>query len=72
MNIVQLNNIILMKAFLIIFLVIMWLATIGLFSEICNGQYFWYRVFAIWPFTIAMTKIINIILKYKKPVKIDV
>jgi hypothetical protein len=70
MNIAQLNNIIFMKSFLIIFLVIMWLATIGLFSEICNGQYFWYRVFAIWPFTIAMSKIINIILKYKKPVKI--
>lgn len=71
MNIAQLNNIIFMKSFLIIFLVIMWLATIVLFSEICNGQYFWYRVFAIWPFTIAMTKIINIILKYKKPVKIE-
>lgn len=60
-----------MKAFLIIFVVLMWLATIGLFTEICNGQYFWYRVLAIWPFTFAMTKIINIILKYKKPVKIE-
>jgi len=49
----------------------MWLATIGLFSEICNGQYFWYRVLAIWPFTITMTKVIGIILKYKKPVKIE-
>ena len=60
-----------MKAFLIIFVVLMWLATIGLFSEIFNGQYFWYRVLAIWPFTIAMTKVIGIISKYKKPVKIE-
>ena len=61
-----------MKAFLIIFVVLMWLATIGLFTEICNGQYFWYRVLAIWPFTIALVRIIAIILNYKKSVKIDI
>ena len=65
-NIVQNNNIIHMKAFLIIFVVLMWLSTIGLFSEICNGEYFWYRCIATWPFTIALVKIISIILKYKK------
>ena len=70
-NIVQNNNIILMKTFLIIFVVLMWLATIGLFSELCNGQYFWYRVIATYPFTFTMVKVIGIILKYKKPVEIE-
>jgi hypothetical protein len=49
----------------------MWLATIGLFTEICNGQYFWYRCIATWPFTIALVKIIAIVLNYKKTVKIE-
>jgi hypothetical protein len=71
MNIVQNNNIILMKTFLIIFVVLMYFSTIGLFSEICNGQYFWFRCIAIWPFTIAMVKTIGIIRKYKKPVEIE-
>jgi hypothetical protein len=70
-NIVQNNNIILMKTFLIIFVVLMYLSTIALASEICHGEYFWYRVFAIWPFTIALVRIIAIIRKYKKPVEIE-
>ena len=49
----------------------MYLSTIALASEICHGEYFWYRVFAIWPFTIALVRIIAIIRKYKKPVEIE-
>jgi hypothetical protein len=60
-----------MKTFLIIFVVLMYLSTIGLASELCNGQYFWYRVLATWPFTFATFKIIDIINKYKKPVKLS-
>ena len=54
-----------MKTFLIIFVVLMYLSTIGLASELCNGQYFWYRAFATWPFTIALVRIIAIILNEK-------
>lgn len=50
----------------------MYLSTIGLASELCNGQYFWYRVIATYPFSLATFKIVDIILKYKKPVKIDI
>jgi len=71
MNIVQNNNIIHMKTFLIIFVILMYFSTIGLFSEICNGEYFWFRCIAIWPFTFSSIRIIDIINKYKKPVKIE-
>jgi len=70
-NIVQLNNIINMKTFLIIFVVLMYLSTIALASEICNGQYFWYRCIVTYPFILATFKIIGIIRKYKKPVEIE-
>lgn len=59
-----------MKTLLIILLSIMWFSTIGLLHYICNGQYFWYRVLLTWPFTIAMFKIIDIIIKYKTQVKV--
>ena len=59
-----------MKTFLIIFVVLMYLSTIALASEICHQQYFWYRAFAIWPFSLATFKVIGIIRKYKKPVEI--
>lgn len=55
-----------MKTFLIIFVVLMYLSVIGLASELCHGQYFWYRVIATYPFTFATFKIVNIILKYKE------
>jgi len=60
-----------MKTFLIIFVVLMYIMTGILFSVLSHGEYFWYRVLAIWPFTIAMVKTIGIIRKYKKPVEIE-
>ena len=60
-----------MKTFLIIFVVLMYLSTIALVSEICHGQYFWYRCIVTYPFTFTTFKIIGIILKYKKPVEIE-
>jgi hypothetical protein len=71
MNIVQNNNIITMKTFLIIFVVLMYLSTIALVSEICHHQYFWYRVIGTYPFTFATFKVIGIIRKYKNPVEIE-
>jgi len=49
----------------------MYLSTIALASEICNGQYFWYRCIVTYPFILATFKIIGIIRKYKKPVEIE-
>jgi hypothetical protein len=60
-----------MKIFLITFVVIMYLATIALVSELCHGQYFWYRCIGTYPFILATFKIIDLIVKYKKPVEIE-
>ena len=66
MNIVQLNNIILMKAFLITMVILMCLSTFTLFSLIANGDYLIQRIVLSIPFTYVVFKIIRIIIKCKR------
>lgn len=48
----------------IIILWLMWFAVIGLLSELCNQNYFFWRVLIIWPFTIVNVKVSKIVWKY--------
>ena len=51
----------LLAVVLIIMLWIMWFASIGLLSELCNGDYFWWRTLAIYPFTMVNIKVSGLV-----------
>jgi hypothetical protein len=51
----------LLAVVLIVALWLMWFASIGLLSEICNGDYFWWRTLAMYPFTMVNIKVSGLV-----------
>jgi len=49
---------------LIVVLWVMWFALIGLLSKLCDGDYFWWRVFAIYPFTMVNIKVSGLVWRH--------
>lgn len=43
---------------------LMWFASIGLLSELLNGEYYLLRTFIIWPFTIVSFNVSKIVWKH--------
>jgi len=54
----------LLAVVLISVLWLMWFASIGLLSELCNGDYFWWRTFAIYPFTMVNIKVSGLVWRH--------
>ena len=54
----------LLAVVLIVALWLMWFASIGLLSEICNGDYFWWRTLAIYPFTMVNIKVSGLVWRH--------
>ena len=51
----------LLAVVLILALWVMWFASIGLLSELLNGDYFWWRALAICPFAMVNIKVSGLI-----------
>lgn len=49
---------------LIVALWLMWFASIGLLSELCNGDYFWWRILAIYSFTMVNIKVSGLVWRH--------
>ena len=54
----------LLAVVLIVALWIMWFASIGLLIELCNGDYFWWRTLAIYPFTMVNIKVSGLVWRH--------
>lgn len=54
----------LLAVVLIVMLWIMWFASIGLLSELCDGDYFWWRTLAIYSFTMVTIKVSGLVWKH--------
>ncbi len=49
---------------IIIMIWIMWFASVGLLSELYNGEYFWLRVLIAYPFSIVNIKVSRLVWNY--------
>jgi hypothetical protein len=55
------NSNTLLATVLIFALWLMHFASVGLLSELCNGNYFWWRIVAMYPFTVVNFKVSRIV-----------
>ena len=54
----------LLAVMLIVALWIMWFASIGLLSALLNGEYFWWRALATYPFTMVTIKVSGLVWRH--------
>jgi len=54
----------LLAVMLIVALWIMWFASIGLLSKLLNGEYFWWRALATYPFTMVTIKVSGLVWRH--------